>query len=271
MVASQQTLDALEDLGLNLYERKIYVALLSRGVSTAGELSEMTNVPRSRTYDVLESLAEKGFSVIKPSKPLEYVAIPPEEALENAKEEHREEFEQKVQKIENFKDTDAAGELVDLYNKGVNLVDPSDISGALKGRYNVYQHFGNMMRNADEEVRLFTTEQGLLDLHEHHKNLIKNVAEQGVNVRILAPHTENNRRAAEALEGHAEIRTPADEARMPEGRMLIVDDEKLAFSLTEEEVHPTQDTAFWTESPHAASNAFGPVFEHAWENAQTVH
>ena len=46
---------------LNLYEVKLWTALLSRGVSTAGELSDIADVPRSRSYDVLESLEKKGF------------------------------------------------------------------------------------------------------------------------------------------------------------------------------------------------------------------
>ena len=45
---------------LNLYEVKLWTALLSRGVSTAGELSDIADVPRSRSYDVLESLEKKG-------------------------------------------------------------------------------------------------------------------------------------------------------------------------------------------------------------------
>ncbi|MEM7823019.1 MAG: helix-turn-helix domain-containing protein, partial [Candidatus Aenigmatarchaeota archaeon] len=56
MVASNQVLDALKSIGLNLYERKLFVALLAKGVATAAELSEIANVPRSRSYDVLESL-----------------------------------------------------------------------------------------------------------------------------------------------------------------------------------------------------------------------
>ena len=55
---------------LNLYEVKIWTALLSRGVSTAGELSDIANVPRSRTYDVLESLEKKGFIIMKLGKPI---------------------------------------------------------------------------------------------------------------------------------------------------------------------------------------------------------
>lgn len=39
MIVSQAVLDELKQIGLNLYERKLWVALLSRGTSTAGELS----------------------------------------------------------------------------------------------------------------------------------------------------------------------------------------------------------------------------------------
>lgn len=85
MLASQKVFDSLKGIGLNLYERKLWVALLARGTSTAGELSSMATVPRSRSYDILQSLAEKGFVVVQTAKPLKYVATSPEEALERAK------------------------------------------------------------------------------------------------------------------------------------------------------------------------------------------
>ncbi|MBI2135007.1 hypothetical protein HYU09_03375 [Candidatus Woesearchaeota archaeon] len=51
MLADQETIKKIKSLGLNTYEVKIWTALLSRGVSTAGELSDIANVPRSRSYD----------------------------------------------------------------------------------------------------------------------------------------------------------------------------------------------------------------------------
>ena len=70
---------------LNLYEVKIWTALLSRGVATAGELSDIANVPRSRSYDVLESLERKGFVIMKLGKPIKYIAVPPQEVVERVK------------------------------------------------------------------------------------------------------------------------------------------------------------------------------------------
>ena len=73
-------------LGLNQYETQIWLALLNSGIATAGELAEAAGVPRSRSYDVLESLAKKGLVVIKAEgRPIKYVAVPPEQALENLK------------------------------------------------------------------------------------------------------------------------------------------------------------------------------------------
>ncbi len=62
---------------LNIYEVKIWTALLSRGIASAGELADISNVPRSRSYDVLESLEKKGFVIMKLGKPIKYIAIQP--------------------------------------------------------------------------------------------------------------------------------------------------------------------------------------------------
>ncbi len=270
MVASQETLDALEDVGLNMYERKIYAALISRGVSTAGELSEMTGVPRSRSYDVLESLAEKGFAILKPSKPMQYVAVPPEEALENKKDLYKQELEEKMDKIDRFKETEAVNELEGLYNEGVERVEPADMSGAVKGRYNVHKHVGNMIQAAEDEVKIMTTEEGLNNIVDNHHELLEEAKEAGVNVRVAAPVTDDNEEAHDQLSAVADVRHVGEEhlEHTPEGRFVIVDDSKVAFSLTHDDIHPTQDTVFWSESDHAASQALGPMFEMVWNNGQ---
>ncbi len=270
MVASQETLDKLEDIGLNMYERKIYAALLGRGTSTAGELSEMTNVPRSRAYDVLESLAEKGFSVIKSSQPMEYVAIPPEQAIENIKKQHQKDLQEKLDRLESFKDSEAVGELEGLYDQGVELVDPAEMSGSLQGRHQIHQHMGTMFQQAQKSIKVATSEQGLNDIYENHSDLLEEAREQGVNVRILAPVTDNNRNAYENLSNVAEVRhlDEGNEFDMPNGRFAIVDNDGLTVSMTGEDVHSTQDTAFWTRSDHLAESTMEPVFDMLWHHSE---
>ena len=273
MVASKETLDKLEDIGLNMYERKIYSALLSRSVSTAGELSEMTNVPRSRAYDVLESLAEKGLVVIKSSSPMEYVSIPPEQAIENIKEEHKRELEDKLDDLENFKDSEAVDELESLYDQGVELVDPAEMSGSLKGSHQVNQHMGTMMKDAEESIKIMTSEQGVQDLVDNHADTLQEAKEQGISVKVLAPATEENEEAFSQLSQFAEVRhlggleEKLDEIEAPEGEFSIIDNESLTMSMTHDEVHETQDTAFWSKSEHLADSVLDPMFDTMWHQS----
>jgi sugar-specific transcriptional regulator TrmB len=272
MVASNETLDKLEDIGLNMYERKIYSALLGRSVSTAGELSEMTNVPRSRAYDVLESLAEKGLVVIKSSKPMEYVGIPPSQAIENIKKQHEQELEEKLDKLDDFKDSDAVDELESLYDQGVELVDPAEMSGSLKGEHQINQHTGTMMQDADDSIKIMTSEEGLSDLKENHSDLLQEANEQSINVKVLAPVSDKNREAFEQLQELADVKhlggleEKLDNVEAPEGRVTIVDDDALTMSMTHDDVHSTQDTAFWSKSDHMADSLMSPVFDVLWHH-----
>ena len=59
-----------EYFSLNIYETKVWIALLSKGIASAGEIAVISGVPRSRTYDVLESLEKRGFAIVKIGKPV---------------------------------------------------------------------------------------------------------------------------------------------------------------------------------------------------------
>lgn len=61
MLVKQELINKIKDyFDLNMYETKVWLALISKGVASAGQIAEMSGVPRSRTYDVLESLEKKG-------------------------------------------------------------------------------------------------------------------------------------------------------------------------------------------------------------------
>jgi len=109
MIVQKDFLNKLKDFGLNSYEAKLWTALLSRGVATAGELSDIANVPRSRSYDVLESLERKGFVVMKLGKPIKYIAVPPQEVLERVKKNMKEDADERIKRLEQLKSTDVLG------------------------------------------------------------------------------------------------------------------------------------------------------------------
>ena len=122
---------------LNLYEVKVWTALLSRGVSTAGELSDIANVPRSRSYDVLESLEKKGFVIMKLGKPIKYLAISPQDVVSRVKKNMVTDAEEKVKRLDSMKGTELLSELNTLHTQGIELIEPADLAGAVRGRLNL--------------------------------------------------------------------------------------------------------------------------------------
>ncbi len=263
MIASTEVLDTLKSIGLNLYERKIFVALLAKGVATAAEVSEIANVPRSRSYDVLESLAEKGFVVVQPSKPIKYVALKPTEALERTKESMKKKYEEMVERIDRLSNSKILTELENIYTGGLNLVQPSEMTGTLKGMSIINRQLRSVFKNAKNNINILTTEKGLKDIHSNQLRILKKIARNGVKLRILAPL--KNKDVANSLSEIAEIR----HIDVPLGRFAIVDDNHLFMSLTDDnKVHETQDVALWANSTHAVEAMAKPLFDQLWSNSK---
>jgi len=262
MIVKEEFLSKLRRyFSLNLYEVKIWAALLSRGVSTAGELSDIANVPRSRSYDVLESLEKKGFVIMKLGKPIKYIAVPPSEVLERVKKNMRIEAEEKVKRLEELKGTEVLQELNTLHTQGVELVEPADLSGSLRGRHNLYNHLEMTIRDAEESVVIMTTSQGLMRKVEGLKPTLEAVKKRGVKIRIAAPLTKETKSAVKEIQDIAEVRNTDSKARF-----CIVDGKELIFMvLDDKDVHPTYDIGIWVNTPFFAK-ALEELFNIAWKS-----
>jgi len=245
---------------LNLYEVKIWTALLSRGVSTAGELSDIANVPRSRSYDVLESLEKKGFAITKLGKPIKYVAVPPTEVVERVKKNMKSDADMKVKRLEDLKNTDVLSELNSLHTQGIELVEPSDLSGSLRGRHNLYNHLETVIKGAEKSVTIMTTTQGFMRKVEGLKSVFEKLKKRGVKIRIAAPITKECSDSLKEMQGIAEVRHSDSKARF-----VVVDGKELVFMVMDDkEVHPTYDVGIWVNTPFFAS-ALENMFESNWK------
>ena len=246
---------------LNLYEVKIWAALLSRGVSTAGELSDIANVPRSRSYDVLESLEKKGFAITKLGKPIKYIAVPPEEVLERVKKNVKTDAEKSVQRLDELKGSEVINELKTLHSQGVELVEPADLSGSLKGRHNLYNHLELTIRSAEESVTIMTTSQGLMRKIEGLLPVFEKIKKRGVKIRIAAPLSKETKACVKDVSKVAEVRHTDARARF-----TIVDGKEIIFMVMDDtEVHPTYDVGIWVNTPFFA-NALQTLFDLAWKS-----
>ncbi len=267
MIVKDEFLSRLRKIfDLNLYEVKVWTALLSRGTSTAGELSNISDVPRSRTYDILESLEKKGFIVMKLGKPIKFIALKPDEVVERVKKNLVRYTQERTKRLETLRGDEVLEELNGLFVKGVKFVEPSDLSGSLKGRQNIYNHLDMMIREAEKAITIVTTAEGLNRKMEALMPSLDKCKKRGVKIRIAAPINANNIKFARELKKVAEVRNLEN----IKARFAIIDSQQLMFMLLDDEkFHPNYDIGIWISTEFFAQ-ALEQMFELAWNEMKPV-
>jgi sugar-specific transcriptional regulator TrmB len=157
MILAPNLITKIKDhFNLNVYETKVWLALLSKGVASVGEVASISRVPRSRTYDVLEGLEKKGFALVRMGKPVKYLGVKPQIILERIKNDIRKEAEERVISLSKIKETEEFMKLDELYREGINPVKNEEISASLRGKTNISNFLKEIIANAQKEVIICT-------------------------------------------------------------------------------------------------------------------
>tara|TARA_Y100000310_G_scaffold344598_1_gene458230 strand:- start:2165 stop:2947 length:783 start_codon:yes stop_codon:yes gene_type:complete len=257
MLVQKDFLSKLKDFGLNTYESKIWTALLSRGTSSAGELSDIANVPRSRSYDVLESLERKGLIMMKAGKPITYMAVAPAEVIDRIKKKLAEHSNNQLALIESIKTTPVLDELNALHVQGTSNVQPVDLTGSIRGRKNIYNHVISMIKNAKTSITLSTTDAGLARKSDALLSYLQAAAAKGVRVTVAVPSGKKHEHA-KAFSAFSTL-----VAATHTSRFCIVDKkETLFFLMLDDSVHPSYEVAVWVATDFFASRLEAAFQQH---------
>ena len=260
----KELLVKLREFGLNSYESKLWVALLSRGVSTAGELSDISNVPRSRAYDVLESLEKKGFIIVKLGKPIRYLAVQPGEVIERVKKHVQEDAQRKSEQLESLTGSPVLDELTILHKNGVEKVDPTEKSGSFRGRDKLYEHLSTMLKNAEKQITIMTTPTGLPRKLSRFKTDLEKAVKRGVRVRIASQFEGEGKKLVKQLSG-VEFRVTEQKSRF-----CSVDGHQLLMMLMDDNaVHESFDSGVWISTPYFVQH-FDTLFERDWKEMKKL-
>jgi sugar-specific transcriptional regulator TrmB len=206
----------------------------------------------------LESLERKGFVVVKPEKPIKYMALPPTEVLDRVQKKIEGELKTHSGKVEKIRNSEMIRELMNLYEHGIEPMQVTDFSGALKGRHNIYDQLSMLIKNSKESIELVTSEDGLLRKTRTLKPLLEKAMMRGVKIRIIIPRGEIEGISSEA--GLLEVKNdPSIYARF-----MIVDRTQLVFMLADDKkIHPSYDMGFWINSDFFCG-ALSKMFNQSW-------
>lgn len=98
-------IEHLTQLGMSEYEAKAYIATVVLGEGTIKEISDESKVPRSRAYDVMERLLEKGFVEVGNTNPRCYRANDPAEVFGHLIEDMEKARDEVVKALEDIGST----------------------------------------------------------------------------------------------------------------------------------------------------------------------
>jgi len=235
MLVKQEFLDKIkQNLNINIYEAKVWTALLSRGVATASQLADISGVPRSRCYDVLETLEKEGFIITKLGKPIKYIAVQPEEVIKRQKKVINQEAEHKIEFIDAIKGTEVFRELGLLHKTGIEKVSIEDITAAIKGRNELNRQVKDMIKKAKKSVTIATTKQSL----PKYLKLLKKI-NNSVKIELCAPIDTSKITVTNGIKvKRVDVST----------RFVSVDNKQALFMITDENVDPDYDTGILVKS-----------------------
>lgn len=248
MIVNKNLLEEVKKFGLNTYEAKIWTALLSRGVSTAGELAEIANVPRSRSYDVLESLEKKGFINMKVGKPIQYLAITPDQVISRVQKKVSEDADYHLNQLETLKTSEILGELNSLHNNGIETLDPLEVTSLLRGRDNIVQQIGSLIKNAEKDVKLALSDEGMTRKLNSLQRYFNKAKKNGVNFEFVLPQKTISSETLQKLKEYGTVKKGENQ------RFAIIDGKHVVLMLADDnKINAQYDTAILAQSEYLAN------------------
>ena len=99
----QEIAEYLDKLGLNKYEKNVFIFLLNRGPKKAVEIADYAGVPRPRIYDILSKMIRDGLVFKETTNPAIFGLIDPSISFDLLAAKFAEEYEKKAEIIEGSK------------------------------------------------------------------------------------------------------------------------------------------------------------------------
>jgi HTH-type transcriptional regulator, sugar sensing transcriptional regulator len=158
--------ETLKNLNFTEYEAKAYLSLLEESPLTGYAVAKNSGVPRSKIYEVLDSLAIRGDILVSPGNTPQYSPFPAKELIKNRRREAEENFELAEKSLAEFERS--ANDRENIWN----------ITGS------------NEILHKVKDCILFAKKRILLEVwkeeFEELESELRQAANRGVNVTIIA-------------------------------------------------------------------------------------
>jgi sugar-specific transcriptional regulator TrmB len=222
----------LKELGLNEYEAKTYIALITHGICNADEISNLACIPLPRVYDTVNHLEKKGFVLITKTRPQQYMPIKSDEALRNFISWREKEYQNQMESLRKLS-TDTLEYLKSVETKEKPPGEKWRI-WTTEGRKGISSAKNNFIKSAKREVLLMAGDASFMT---EESAVFRKLLGKGVKIKLLVRGTESRetmRHLKKLVELGAELRTGYDGSM----RGNVIDDSAALIYLKSSEKLP---------------------------------
>jgi HTH-type transcriptional regulator, sugar sensing transcriptional regulator len=256
----------LLEIGLTEREAKVYLTLLKKSSYTAAELQESVDIPRTKIYEVLQKMVNRGICFEKKiGNNKYYLAVEPQTVFNQIYDNMKSEVDEKKRLIST---------LIDIYNpiyhNGRDSSDPSDYIEILKEKNLIHHKYTSLVRACKKE--LLTFNKGPYSCDNPEKIREQNSAEfelmrKGGKSRGI--YEINELTSVDWLiEGSKELIEAGHQARILTSlpiKMIVFDDFAVMFALNEK--NNNEKLTMISIEHCAIASACKILFEHLWIQA----
>lgn len=202
--------EGLNAAGFSKYQIQAYLALLDMGTAAATDLAKKANIPRSRIYDILRDLEEKGYVETFEQESLQARARNPEEVFERLKAK-AETLEKTAEEIQNrWREAEVSGHKVSY----------------VKRPETVYERAKTAIRNAENQIELSVTPEEYKDL----RPVLQEAFQRGVFVTVSFNTSPERPRELPTEIDLQDVVTEARHRHLPAPFILIADRDVTCFT-----------------------------------------
>lgn len=231
----QRAIELLQELGLKEYEAKCFVALSRLPSGTAKQISEISEVPRTRVYDATRMLESMGLVEVQHSSPQRFRSTGIEEAMQTLQDNYS----------TRMSDLRSALDGIDA----VDGHDPDAVSHevwSLSGSVTIAARTQSLVDEATREVMLIVGDESAMS--EQLLDALDGAAEAGISIIVGALSPDVREEIAAGVTDAEVFVSELEWLQPPQGgddhtaitRMLLVDRETILVSTTTTEA-PTAD------------------------------
>jgi len=146
-----ETVSLLQDLGLKEYEARCFLALTQLSTATAKEISDISEVPRTRVYNAIRVLEARGLVEVQHSSPQRFRAAAIDEATTTLRQQFDTRIDTLQSSLESLETRDAPDD-----------DDQLQEVWSLSGHEGIESRTYELLRNAESEIVLVVVEEQII-------------------------------------------------------------------------------------------------------------